>query len=147
MSKVTIAVVTTLLGTMVMASTMNRVPIQPQPEAIHTRGPSPVANLEWEATLARLQQEDSTAMFASLGTVMLMQIHVDGSIPLWGVIVLLGSTIVTAVGAVWRLSQDTLLLRQQVATHVEQDGKQFADLSKKIDDHHSELRQDIARLK
>lgn len=113
---------------------------------METRGLAAPVNKDFEAMVERLRQEDERSMLSYVATLALMQIRVDGTIPLWGVIVLASSLIGTAIGAVVALVRRIDLLAAELTRHNEVDEIRFATISDRIAIQHNELREDLGKI-
>ena len=96
-----------------------------------TRGTASGVDTKWESLLVELQRQDQTSMEAW----MQMPIRIDGTIPLWGVVTVLGAGVVTWLLAFFALRSDVRNLTTR------------ADIHEKTDkDNHDELLREIARI-
>lgn len=139
---------------LMLAGVLVRTVIPPEPPAMvqaaperRTRGPIERVDTVWQELLIQSNREQQLSMGALILQAGTLPVRIDGSIPLWGVIIVIVSGIIT--GVVWGIT-----LRTRQDSHEAIDVLRFAAhaaqitaLSTQMAANHAELRQDIARIR
>lgn len=118
----------------------------PDAAIIKTRGLAAPVNKDFEALVVKLRQEDEQSMTAYMASLAFMQLRIDGTIPLWGAIVLVCSLIGTAIGAVVALVRRMDLFASELKRHNEVDEIRFAAITDRIEVQHKEIREDLSEI-
>jgi hypothetical protein len=109
-------------------------------EQVHlTKGPGPeYVNVAWQLKLIEQRREQETTMPYLLGLQLQAPIHVDGSIPLWGMLVFLTGLVATGVGTILAMQRKTASLEFKMDAHDKMDRVQFDNMSESMAVAHEE---------
>jgi len=103
-----------------------------------TRGPEQVIDTAWEGKLIEIQRRNETA-WASL---LLMQatdpIRIDGTIPLWGVVLFVIGIAGSSVGVILAMQKKSDKLESKLDAHIALDAVQFSNLATTSNSSHAD---------
>lgn len=122
-----------------LSSRAETVQTSPEPPMV-TRGLREPVDTAWQGRLIELRRQDETNLASLIFLQIQEPIHIDGSIPLWGLVTVICGSVLTAI--IFGIT-----LRDSMKAHEELDNERFKKMTKSIDDNHTQLRQDIAGLR